>query len=154
MSQAHAMAATHQHDCVISVGSNIDPHAHYAQAIDILSRECKLIGQTDPIMTSPVGFQDQPDFLNSAILIRTALERCEFKAYLREVEDRLGRVRGPIKSGPRTMDLDIVGWDGVLVDEGYLQHAYVRQPVDRLLAATGHVLGTRLDADHGLDDSA
>jgi 2-amino-4-hydroxy-6-hydroxymethyldihydropteridine diphosphokinase len=35
------------------------------------------------------------------------------------------------------MDLDIVAWNGELVDEGYLNQAYVRVPVDELLAATG-----------------
>ena len=69
--------------------------------------------------------------------VNEALLRDAFKAYLKEVEDRLGRVRGPIKSGPRTMDLDIVAWDGEIVDDGYFKHQYVRGPVDAVLSASG-----------------
>ncbi|MGS2745076.1 2-amino-4-hydroxy-6-hydroxymethyldihydropteridine diphosphokinase [Halomonas sp. LS-001] len=140
MLQAPAKVDPELHECVISIGSNIDPEHHYARAIEILEAECDLLARTAPILTTPVGFQAQPDFLNSAVLIRTGLNQADFKAYLKQVEDRLGRVRGPIKSGPRTMDLDIVAWDGHVVDEGYHQHDYVREPVDALLAEAGREL--------------
>lgn len=94
-------------------------------------------GRSREIVTTPVGYQQQPNFLNAALLVRTRLTMSDFRAYLKSVEDRLGRVRGPIKSGPRTMDLDIVAWNGELVDDGYLNQDYVRVPVDELLAATG-----------------
>lgn len=135
-----SMATPPRHECVISVGSNIDPEHHYAQVIEILNQECELIAHTTPILTTPVGYQAQPDFLNSAVLVATSLSRADFKAYLKRVEDRLGRERGPIKSGPRTMDLDIVAWDGEVIDDGYYQHAYVREPVDALLAESGRTL--------------
>ncbi|SDM96238.1 2-amino-4-hydroxy-6-hydroxymethyldihydropteridine diphosphokinase [Vreelandella arcis] len=128
---------TSLHECVISLGSNIDPERHAAEALNILSRECELVSRSREIITTPVGYQEQPNFLNAALLVRTRLDMSDFRDYLKGVEDRLGRVRGPIKSGPRTMDLDIVAWDGELVDEGYLQQDYVRVPVDELLAATG-----------------
>ena len=105
-----------------------------------MSSECELVARSEAVRTAPVGFQQQPDFLNAALVVRTTLERDAFKAYLKEVEHRLGRVRGPIKSGPRTMDLDIVAWDGDVVDDGYFQHDYVRGPVDDVLAASGRSL--------------
>lgn len=129
-----------QHECVISLGTNIEPEHHFAQAIEILSSECGLLARSEAVRTAPVGFQHQPDFLNAALLVSTTLTRDAFKAYLKEVEHRLGRVRGPIKSGPRTMDLDIVAWDGEVVDEGYYQHDYVRGPVDEVLAVSGRSL--------------
>lgn len=137
MSQSSAQAHSQQHECVISIGSNIDPEYHVAEVLKILETECHLLARTEPIRTRPVGFQAQPDFLNSAVLMATSLEQPAFKAYLKEVEDRLGRVRGPIKSGPRTMDLDIVAWNGKVVDDGYHHHDYVREPVDALLANAG-----------------
>ena len=140
MPQTPATVDPELHECVISIGSNIKPEYHYACAIEILEAECDLVARTAPILTTPVGFQAQPDFLNSAILIRTGLNQTDFKNYLKQVEDRLGRVRGPIKSGPRTMDLDIVAWDGHVVDEGYHQHDYVRDPVDALMAEAGRKL--------------
>ncbi|XKH60050.1 2-amino-4-hydroxy-6-hydroxymethyldihydropteridine diphosphokinase [Halomonas sediminis] len=131
------------HECLISVGSNIEPEWHIAQVQKILKEECELIKASRAIRTAPVGLQEQPDFLNAALLVKTSLEREVFRAYLKEVEDRLGRVRGPVKSGPRTMDLDIIAWDGEVVDDGYYQHDYVRQPVDELLSGSGRQLHGR-----------
>lgn len=128
------------HECFISLGSNIQPEHHYAQALAILEQECELVASSQAIRTAPVGYQQQPDFLNAALLVRTVLSYAAFRAYLKDVEARLGRVRGPIKSGPRTMDLDIVAWDGEIVDSGYHDHDYVRGPVDELLATTGRTI--------------
>ena len=136
-------AGTAHHECLISLGTNIEPERHFNEALSILSSECELIARSEAIRTAPVGYQHQPDFLNSALLVRTSLDHDAFRAYLKEVENRLGRVRGPIKSGPRTMDLDIVAWDGEVIDDGYYQHSYVRRPVDDVLAASGHSLKQR-----------
>ncbi len=129
-----------EHQCLISVGSNIDPQRHIDQARAILTRECRLIASSTIIETMPVGYQNQANFLNGAFLVATSLDREAFRAYLKRIEDRLGRVRGPIKSGPRTLDLDIVAWDGRVVDAESLTHDYVRIPVDEVLAATRHTL--------------
>lgn len=128
------------HECLISLGSNIDPEHYFDQALTILSHECKLLARSAAIRTTPVGYQQQPDFLNAALLVSTSLEQEAFRAYLKEVESRLGRVRGAIKSGPRTMDLDVVAWDGKVIDEGYYQHEYVKLPVDEVLASSGRTL--------------
>ncbi|MGP9766230.1 2-amino-4-hydroxy-6-hydroxymethyldihydropteridine diphosphokinase [Halomonas sp. AOP13-D3-9] len=128
------------HECLISLGSNIDPDHYVVQAVDIIRRECNLLAYSKTIRTKPVGYQHQPDFLNAALLVSTSLEREAFRAYLKGVEDRLGRVRGAIKSGPRTMDLDIVAWDGEVVDDGYFKHSYVKKPVDEVLVSSGRRL--------------
>jgi 2-amino-4-hydroxy-6-hydroxymethyldihydropteridine diphosphokinase len=54
-----------------------------------------------------VGILDQPDFLNGALLIETALSSRELLGKLLEIETRQGRVRG-VKNGPRTLDLDLI----------------------------------------------
>jgi 2-amino-4-hydroxy-6-hydroxymethyldihydropteridine diphosphokinase len=128
------------HECLISLGSNIDPEHYFDRALTILSQECRLLARSAAIRTTPVGYQHQPDFLNAALLVSTSLEREAFRAYLKEVEDRLGRVRGAIKSGPRTMDLDMVAWDGEVIDQGYYQYDYVKVPVDEVLANSGRTL--------------
>ncbi|MGP9635428.1 2-amino-4-hydroxy-6-hydroxymethyldihydropteridine diphosphokinase, partial [Halomonas sp. AOP43-A1-21] len=102
-----------------------------------------LVAHSQAIRTPPVGFLDQPDFLNAALLIRTALTYEAFRLYLKTVENRLGRVHGPNKSGPRTMDLDIVAWNGELLDQGYLEYDYVRLPVDEVLTVSGRSLMTK-----------
>ncbi|RUR35507.1 2-amino-4-hydroxy-6-hydroxymethyldihydropteridine diphosphokinase [Vreelandella populi] len=131
------------HECLISIGSNIEPERHFAQAFTLLGCECELVAHSKPICTPPVGFLNQPDFLNAALLVRTPLAHDAFRAYLKAVENRLGRVRGPNKSGPRTMDLDIVAWNGELLDEGYFEYDYIRLPVNEVLAVTGRSLVER-----------
>ncbi|RUR31379.1 2-amino-4-hydroxy-6-hydroxymethyldihydropteridine diphosphokinase [Vreelandella nanhaiensis] len=131
------------HECLISIGSNIEPELHFAQAFSLLGYECELVAYSKAIYTPPVGFLNQPDFLNAALLVRTPLAHDAFRAYLKAVENRLGRVRGPNKSGPRTMDLDIVAWNGELMDQSYFEHDYVRLPVDEVLAVTGRSLVER-----------
>ncbi|WP_461521542.1 2-amino-4-hydroxy-6-hydroxymethyldihydropteridine diphosphokinase [Porticoccus sp.] len=123
------------HRAIVSVGSNIEPAKHVALARQILADETHLLAAADIIETAPVGYQHQPDFLNTAYLIETELERDIFNAYLKSVEDRLGRVRGEIKSGPRTIDLDLVVWDGGLLTEDYYRYQYVSIPVDQVASA-------------------
>lgn len=129
-----------EHYCLISVGSNIDPQRHIEQARAILARECRLIASSTVIETMPVGYQHQANFLNGAFLVATPLDPTTFRDFLKRIEDRLGRIRGPIKSGPRTLDLDIVAWDGRVVDADGLDQDYVRIPVAEVLAMTSLTL--------------
>lgn len=135
--------AISSHECLISLGSNIEPDINFAQALTIIGHECDLLAISHAIRTKPVGYQQQPDYLNAALLVSTPLEQEAFRAYLKGVENRLGRVRGVIKSGPRTMDLDMVAWDGELLDDGYYQYDYVRAPIDEVLASSGRTLAAK-----------
>ena len=119
---------------IVSVGSNINPEENIAKTTEILSGECTLLGEATVIQTEPDGFKDQPDFLNGAYLLETDLPYDDFNAYLKAVEKRIGRVKGPIKSGPRAIDLDIIFWDGEVVHDDYRSNKeYVIQPVNELL---------------------
>ena len=68
------------------------------------------------------------------------MDRESFNCYLKSVEDRLGRVRGAIKSGPRTIDLDLVAWDGELLTTDYYQYEYVSVPVNQIVQNAGLAL--------------
>lgn len=129
MSDSHS----NQHSTFLSVGSNIEPEANVEQAARILASEHRLIDRSRFMQTAPDGYQDQPDFLNGAFFIDTTLEFDEFNLYLKELEKRLGRVKGPIKSGPRTIDLDIIIWDGRIMHADYPAKDYTREPIDELL---------------------
>ena len=122
-----------KHQVIIAVGSNIEPERHVAEAARVLETEQRLIARSAFRRTAPVGYTDQADFLNGAFLIETDLDPNALKAYLRGVEERLGRVRGPVRAGPRTIDLDITVWDGQIVHNDYHAHNHTRIPVDELL---------------------
>ena len=122
------------HLVIVSVGSNIDPEQNLVSARKILMDEVEFLGEATVIRTEPDGYKDQPDFSNGAYLLSTDMSYDEFNRYLKEVESRLGRVKGPIKSGPRCIDLDIIVWDGKVVHSDYTENKhYVVKPVNELL---------------------
>jgi len=69
-------------------------------------------------LTDPVGYEEQPRFLNGAVELETELSPRELLQRLLEIERRLGRVRdaGP-RFGPRTIDLDLLLYGDETVDE-------------------------------------
>jgi 2-amino-4-hydroxy-6-hydroxymethyldihydropteridine diphosphokinase len=77
--------------------------------------------------TDPVGYEDQPRFLNGAAELRTTLEARELLERLLAIERRLGRVRaeGP-RFGPRTIDLDLLLHGADVIDEPGLQIPHPR----------------------------
>jgi 2-amino-4-hydroxy-6-hydroxymethyldihydropteridine diphosphokinase len=123
------------HQVIISVGSNIEPHKNIRLSHEELDHQARLLAVADTIKTTPIGYTQQPDFLNTAYLIETHLEYDDFNAFLKSVEDRLGRERGAIKSGPRTIDLDIIVWDRNVVTQDYFNYEYVSTPVNQILTA-------------------
>lgn len=134
MNSSEAIPQRDRHLVIVSVGSNIDPETNLRKARHILDNEVELLGEATVIQTEPDGYQQQPDFLNGAYLLGTTLDYEDFNQYLKQVEKRLGRVKGPIKSGPRCIDLDIIIWDGTVVHSDYTDNKhYVIRPVDELI---------------------
>jgi 2-amino-4-hydroxy-6-hydroxymethyldihydropteridine diphosphokinase len=66
--------------------------------------------------TDPVGVLDQPRFLNGAVLVETDLGARELLEALLAVEQQLGRVRDR-RFGPRTIDLDLLLYGDLVLDE-------------------------------------
>jgi 2-amino-4-hydroxy-6-hydroxymethyldihydropteridine diphosphokinase len=118
--------------CIIGIGSNIDPQENIKKALDLLSTELKVVGISSFVRTRPLGITSQPDFLNGAAKVETAMEETEFRRYLKLLEDRLGRDRTQPKYGPRSIDLDIVIWNGTIVDGDYHQREFLRKSAAEL----------------------
>ena len=118
---------------VISVGSNIDPEANIEKARALLAREHELLGESAFVRTKPIGYRKQPDFVNGAFLVCTALDREGLERNLKEMEKKLGRVKTGIKFGPRAIDLDIVVWNGEVVDRDFYERGFVRKACCELL---------------------
>ena len=123
---------------VVGVGSNIDARRNVAKAKKLLSKEHRFLKESTFVTTSPVVFVDQPDFYNGAFLIETTLGIDGFRAYLKKIEDRLGRVRTANKNGPRTIDLDLVIWNGEIVNKDYYEREFVRKAVLQLISSSPH----------------
>jgi 2-amino-4-hydroxy-6-hydroxymethyldihydropteridine diphosphokinase len=71
------------------------------------------LGRVSPVYESdPVGLTDQPPFTNAVALLETPLEPVALLDGLLEIEARHGRVR-TVRWGPRTLDLDLIAYEGV-----------------------------------------
>lgn len=114
---------------IIAVGSNIEPDKNIARVREILAKDFELVAETEFIETKPVGYTQQPDFLNGAVFIRTDLKLELLRQHLRKIEDTLGRHRGVLAFGPRTVDLDIVVWNGKLLDPDFYERDYLKKAV-------------------------
>jgi len=121
-----------KHECIIGIGSNIEPEQNTAAALFFLRQEQELIAISSFIKTSPIGIPDQPDFLNGAAKVLTEMEMAEFKDYLKNIEDRLRRDRATPKDGPRTIDLDLVKWNGEIIDQDYYKRDFLKTVVDEV----------------------
>lgn len=133
---------------VVLVGSNIEPEKSIAAARALISERCVIVDESSWVRTAPLGFAQQPDFTNGAWLVETGLERDALKAFLRSVEDQLGRVRTANKSGPRTIDLDVGVWNGEIVDPTYHSRDFVRSAMSEVLGAPTHSRPQQTEAHH------
>ncbi|MEC7984155.1 MAG: 2-amino-4-hydroxy-6-hydroxymethyldihydropteridine diphosphokinase [Myxococcota bacterium] len=132
------------HQTIVSVGSNVEPRKNFTLSQEILTKEVTFQAAATIIKTKPDGYQDQPDFLNGAYLLQTKMSYDAFNAYLKKLEKRMGRVKGPIKSGPRCIDIDIIVWDGEIVHDDYRKKKhYVLTPVNEIIEQ--HQLNVNFD---------
>ena len=105
----------------VGLGSNLgDPEELIRSALQLLAAEegIELLAVSSLRETDPVGYQDQPRFLNGAAELATELSPQELLERLLSIERRLGRVRGEgPRFGPRTIDLDLLLFGDEVVQE-------------------------------------
>ncbi len=105
----------------VGIGSNLgEPESQIAVALEQLAAEdgIEVVAVSTLRETEPVGYLDQPSFLNGAAQLETALPPRELLERLLEIESRLGRVRGEgPRFGPRTIDLDLLLYGDETIDE-------------------------------------
>ena len=93
-----------------------DRAAHLRDALKRLG-DLGTVEAVSPFLdTAPVGYTEQPRFLNAAARLRTDLPAAELLQRLLAIEAVLGRVR-TVRWGPRTIDLDLLLYDDAVRDE-------------------------------------
>lgn len=118
---------------VIGLGSNIDPHNNITLARKLLGAHFAIISESRFIETEPIGFTDQDNFINGSIYIETSLTQNRLKQTLKAIEDEMGRVRSEIKFGPRSIDLDIVVFNGKVIDQDFYERDFLKNSVLEIL---------------------
>jgi 2-amino-4-hydroxy-6-hydroxymethyldihydropteridine diphosphokinase len=100
--------------CYLSLGSNLGPRAaQLVKAIGLLAADDRLrLQRVSPVYeTAPVGYADQPHFLNLALSLSTGLTPEALLELTQAIELSLGRER-PFANAPRTMDIDLLLCEG------------------------------------------
>lgn len=103
----------------IGIGSNLDePVSRVRSALAELGRlpSTRVVRCSSLYRTAPVGYLEQPDFINAVARIDTTLDPHRLLAALLEIEERHGRVRS-VPNAPRTLDLDILLYGDRTIDE-------------------------------------
>ena len=115
------------HNVCLATGSNLGNRPKFIkdaiEAID-LDEKCKVIKSSELVRSRSYGNVEQGEFFNGALLIRTLYSPEELLVRLHEIEDASGRQR--VKHwGPRTLDLDIIFYDDMILDTDTLQIPHI-----------------------------
>ena len=110
------------HFAVIALGSNLANPAEQVRAalaeLDV-HPHIRLEKASSLYLTAPVGYDDQPDFVNAVCTVKTSLDGVALLAELNRIEAEFGRER-TFRNAPRTLDLDIIDFDGIRSDDPHL----------------------------------
>lgn len=108
------------HIAYLLTGGNSGNREEYlGQARAALGEQNVLLAASALYQTAAWGKEDQPDFYNQALKIQTVLEPVQLLEHVLAIEQRLGRTR-EIRYGPRTIDIDILFYDGAVIHEPHL----------------------------------
>ena len=106
-----------RHIAYIALGSNMgDKEAYLQKALQLIDQEpaCKVLARSNFITTKPYGNTSQDDFLNGVCKIETLFSPENLLAFLHQIEYACNRVRSE-HWGPRTLDLDIIFYDDIIL---------------------------------------
>ena len=138
----------------LSLGSNIDAERWLSAAVAELRARFGALDVSPAYRSAAVGF-DGPDFFNLAVGLDSDLGPEALNDWLHALEDRHGRVRGGDRYASRTLDVDIVLYDDLVlsgaghlqITRGELRHAFVLKPMADIAPGLRHPVSGQTMAD-------
>ncbi len=104
----------------LALGTNIgDREANLCKARKALAPKVTIIKESPIYITPPWGFEDQPEFLNQVLEVRTKMRPGRLLAYLKRIEKKMGRLK-TFRNGPRLIDLDILFYGQRVIERSKL----------------------------------
>ena len=115
---------------IVALGGNVgDVRATFDRAVDLLcgDNDVRLVKRSSDYLTPPWGKTDQPPFNNACLEVETSLSPYALLERAQAVEKALGRDRSKDEHwGPRTVDLDLIAYDDITLDEPDLKLPHPR----------------------------
>ncbi len=100
-------------EVLVALGTNVgDRFAHLGLAVELLGERMEVVATSRAYRTAPMYLEDQPDFLNAALLARSDLGPLGALRALKEIEREVGR-RARQRNGPREIDLDLIAYGAI-----------------------------------------
>ena len=110
----------------LALGTNIgDREANLCKARKALAPKVTIIKESPIYITPPWGFEDQPEFLNQVLEVRTKMRPGRLLAYLKRIEKKMGRLK-TFRNGPRLIDLDILFYGQRVIERSKLRIPHPR----------------------------
>jgi 2-amino-4-hydroxy-6-hydroxymethyldihydropteridine diphosphokinase len=126
------------HAAYVMIGSNIRPVENTRLAVTLLSQETQIQAISTSWETQSIGF-DGPNFINTMVFLRCEQDEPTLNMdVLKPIEQKLGRVRTSDKNAPRTMDLDIILFDDLVIDDALWRRAHLALPASDLIPELIH----------------
>jgi 2-amino-4-hydroxy-6-hydroxymethyldihydropteridine diphosphokinase len=108
-------------EALLGLGGNVgDPRTTLDRAVAALcnGRDVRLVARSSDYLTPPWGVTDQPAFINLGLVVKTTLAPRALLERAQRIEAQFGRDRAREQRwGPRTLDIDIIAYDDVELDE-------------------------------------
>ncbi len=110
---------------ILALGSNLGERAqNLRSALISLAQQCEIFATSAVYQTPPAFYENQPDFHNCAVAIRTELEPLELLKFCKEIETKMGRTT-PFRNAPRPIDLDIIFYEDLRVNLDILKIPHI-----------------------------
>lgn len=115
------------------IGSNIQPEENIKKAIALIQAEMRIANISSVWESHAVG-NNGPNFLNCVLVVETELSIEVIKnQVIRNLENSLGRVRTNDKYAPRTIDVDLIVYNGQMIDPEICHRVFIAVPLAELV---------------------
>ncbi len=111
---------------VLALGSNLgDRRENLLRAIDEISSIAQVLSVSNIYETEPMGYLEQGNFFNAAILCETVLTPLELLDFCKKIEESMGREKS-FRNAPRPIDIDIIFYETVAMQSERLEIPHQR----------------------------
>lgn len=139
----------------LSLGSNIDPDANLRIGVDELRRRFGELLLSDTYRSVAVGFEGA-DFLNLVVALDSSYSPSHIHEQIEVIHKMVGRVRGEVRFSSRPLDIDLLLYDDLILDEpplclprsDILEYSFVLRPMAELAPSLVHPVTGRTMAEH------